>query len=122
VFEACGGGGVCPPHEAAIAEGAGRHPQLRHRGARPTLLPGTADPRAAVIAAATAGGGCCLADGLAARLPDAIVGDLPCRPAGHVAHDKCALASATGALALDMESHIAARLAAARPGLPRRCA
>ena len=102
--------------ETAIAEGAAGILSFGIAGGLdPTLPPGTAILAGAVIAdgqrwtadAAWRGG-------LAARLPDAILGDLagvdrPVMSPG----DKCALATATGALAVDMESHIAARLAAA---------
>ena len=106
--------------ETAIAEGATGILSFGIAGGLdPTLPPGTAILAAAVIA----GGERWAADAawrdrLRARLPSAIVGDLAGvdRPAMSRA-DKYALASATGALAVDMESHIAARLAAAH-GLP----
>jgi adenosylhomocysteine nucleosidase len=106
--------------DAAIAEGgAGILSFGIAGGLDPALPPGTA-----ILAGAVVAGGerwaadAAWRDGLAARLPDAILGDLAGVDLPVMARaDKYALASATGALAVDMESHIAARLAAAH-GLP----
>ena len=106
--------------ETAIAEGAAGILSFGIAGGLdPTLPPGMA-----ILATAVVAGGehwaadAAWRDRLRARLPGAILGDLAGvdRPAMSRA-DKYALASATGALAVDMESHIAARLAAAH-GLP----
>jgi hopanoid-associated phosphorylase len=106
--------------EAAIAQGAAGILSFGIAGGLdPALPPGTAILAEAVIA----GGERWAADAawrerLAARLPDARLGDLAGVDLPVMTQaDKQALASATRALAVDMESHIATRLAATH-GLP----
>jgi len=117
---AAGGPRLPPLIEAAIADGATGILSFGIAGGLdPALPPGTAIIAGAIIAgverwpADTA-----WRDRLAARLPDAQLGDLAGVDLPVMTQaDKQALAAATGALAVDMESHIAARLAAAH-GLP----
>jgi hopanoid-associated phosphorylase len=113
---AAGGARLPALVEAAIAEGAAGILSFGIAGGLdPTLPPGTAIVAGAVIAGGERwAADAAWRDGLAARLPDAIVGDLAGTDRPVMSRmDKCALASATGALAVDMESHIAARSAAA---------
>ncbi len=123
------------PGVRALAAGGQRLPALIETaitgGATGILsfgIAGGLDPKLApggvILAGAVVAGGerwaadAAWRDGLAARLPDAIVGDLAGVDLPVMTRaDKYALASATGALGVDMESHIAARLAAAH-GLP----
>ncbi|MFI5018544.1 MAG: phosphorylase [Dongiales bacterium] len=102
--------------EAAIADGAAGILSFGIAGGLdPKLPPGTA----ILAGAAIAGGERWTADAawrerLAARLPKARIGDLAGVDLPVMTQaDKQVLAAATGALAVDMESHIAARLAAA---------
>jgi hopanoid-associated phosphorylase len=106
--------------ETAIAEGAAGILSFGIAGGLdPTLPPGTTILAGAVIA----GGDRWTADAawrerLAARLSEARLGDLAGVDLPVMTQaDKGALASATGALAVDMESHTAARLAVSH-GLP----
>ena len=106
--------------EAAIAEGAAGILSFGIAGGLdPTLPPGTAILAAAVVAEGERwAANSAWRDRLAAHLPDTRLGDLAGVDLPVMTQaDKQALAAATGALAVDMESHIAARLAAAH-GLP----
>jgi hopanoid-associated phosphorylase len=102
--------------EAAIAEGAAGILSFGIAGGLDTTLsPGTAILAGAVVAGdARWPADAAWRERLAARLPEAHIGDLAGVDLPVMTRaDKQALASATGALAVDMESHIAARLAAA---------
>jgi adenosylhomocysteine nucleosidase len=117
---AAGGQRLAALIETAISEGAAGILSFGIAGGLdPELAPGAAILATAVVAGGERwGADAAWRERLAARLPGAIVGDLAGVDLPVMTRaDKYALVAATGAVAVDMESHIAARLAAAH-GVP----